>query len=167
MKKEKFKSQLEQTTEKLVEFTREYCFNDFSNNYSYIIVPNVRTTDKHLNKLEITTLKKWNKKKNKRLSFNEVVDLLHNDNKVPLWINISIYESSAEETTLELFCSRRLREEKELMHLNQIPPFNLQVPLTTSYFVRDKKEKFDVNWRKELVEKKNESFIERIKRLLK
>jgi hypothetical protein len=168
MEKQKFKDHLIQATEKLMVFTKDYCFNDFSNNYKYLIVPNSRTidpNDEHLNEVEVKTLKTWNKYEGKSLSIDEVIDLFHHDNKVPVWINISVFESQSNQTIIELFCCRRLREEKELMHQG-LHPFHLQVAMPPDNFKIERDGKFDINWRKRMARQwKKTHFKTKLKRL--
>lgn len=146
MEKEKFEKQLREATIEVVNFTLRYCSNELCENYEYVIVPNVRDKSGHLNKEELKTLSLWNKKQNKRLPFEQVINLLYNNGRVPLWINITVYQSLGSMTVIELLCSRRLREEQELMHKDKIPPFNILISLPPAYNgVQDVK--FDVNWR--------------------
>lgn len=155
MDKIKFRYHLDEATKHLITFTKNQCFNNFIENYRYIITPNSRITDKHLNKLEVAVLKTWNKKKDILLTADQVVDLLHHDNKVPKWIDTTVYEARSNLTVIDLFCSRRLRDENELMHPS-LPPFHLQVSIPPDSFKKDKDGKFDVNWKKEF-EKKHQS----------
>jgi hypothetical protein len=110
-----------------VELTKQYCFNKLPDQYRYILTPNVRTVDpkdEHLTKQEIAVLQKWNKQENQLLTIEQIVYLLHHDNKVPLWINMTIYEARKHITVVDLFCSRRLWAEQDLMHKPIAPPFH-------------------------------------------
>jgi hypothetical protein len=64
MEKKTFRQHLQTATEMVVEFTQQHCFNDFSGEYRYVIVPHGRTTgrgDEHLSASEIAVLEEWNR----------------------------------------------------------------------------------------------------------
>jgi hypothetical protein len=60
---------------------------------------------------------------------------------------MTVYETRSDLTFIDLFCSRRFREEKELMHQG-LHPFHLQVSIPTDSFKKEIDGKFDVNWKK-------------------
>lgn len=169
MDMEKFRQNLDEATRRLVEFTRTLCYNDFTENFRYVITPNSREVEKgdqHLNEMEVSVLKQWNLFKCKLLTADQVVNLVHHDNKVPLWIDMSVYESRPELTVIDLFCSRRLRDESKLMHPG-LPPFHLQVALPPDRLRVEINGKFDVNWKMKLDDKsKPEGFFKKVKRVL-
>ena len=150
MDKVKFRYHLDKATKQLIDFTRTLCYNDFSDSFKYIITPNSRTVDKddeHLNEKEISVLKSWNKFEGQLLTATEVVDLFHHDNKAPVWIDMTVYEARPDLTVIDLFCSRRLREEEELMYQG-LHPFHLQVATPPDFSKVEIDGKFDVNWKK-------------------
>jgi len=49
MDKNMFRQQLNAATKQVIEFTRQVCINELVSNYKYILVPNVRAYDEHLN----------------------------------------------------------------------------------------------------------------------
>jgi len=150
MDKIKFRYHLDEATKQLIVMTKTLCYNDFSDNYNYILTPNLRTVDKddkHLNEKEISVLNSWNKFEGKLLTAMEVVDLFHHDNKVPVWIDMTVYEARPDLTVIDLFCSRRLREEEELMHQG-LHPFHVQVATPPDSLKVEIDGKFDVNWKK-------------------
>ena len=154
MDKDIFSRHLDEATKMVVELTKQHCFNELSDQYRYILTPNVRTVDpkdEHLTKQEIAVLQKWNKQESKLLTTEQVVYLLHHDNMVPLWINMTIYESRRHLTIIDLFCSRRLRGEQDLMHKPVVPPFHMLVPMPPDY---EEGVRFDINWKKERFGKK-------------
>lgn len=149
MDKIKFRYHLDEATKQLIVMTKTLCYNDFSDNYNYILTPNLRTVDKddkHLNEKEISVLNSWNKFEGKLLTATEVVDLINHDNKVPVWIDMTVYEARPDLTVIDLFCSRRLREEKELMHQG-LHPFHVQVATPPDSLKVEIDGKFDVNWK--------------------
>lgn len=166
MEKVKFAHNLAEATKKLIDFTKTLCYNDFSDNYKYIITPNSReVSSDHLNEKEITVLNTWNKFEGKLLTANQIVDLFHHDNKVPIWIDTSVYEARPDLTVIDLYCSRRLREESELMHPG-LPPFHLQVATPPDNLKFEIDGKFDVNWKKKLHYKhKPQGILTRLKQL--
>ena len=156
MDKAKFKRQLEEATAITAKSTRQYCFNEISERYLYRITPNVRSSDVHLSTEEKSILKLWNKYEDKELETDKIVELLNFDNKVPLWINISIYEADSDVTKIDLTCSRRLREDEELYHKGEVMPFHVLIPIPPNFSGKESDGKFDINWRK--VAKKKTSF---------
>lgn len=169
MEREKFIEHFKKTIELLVDFTKQYCYNDFVENYLFIVKPNDSDFHDGLNEFEKRNLKVLNRHTKKVLVFDQVVDLLHHDNQVPLWINMSIYESKPNATIFELICSRRLRPDEKLFYKAvKYPPFNVQVPTPPDFDLprNDIGEKFDVNWRKLLLEKqKHLNVFEKLKQI--
>jgi hypothetical protein len=152
MIKTKFTQHLNGASISLIDFTKTYCFNEFSDNFQYIISESGGTDIQnmgHLSEKEIAVSATWRTFKGKVMTANQIVELLHHDNKVPLWIDISVYESRSDSTVIQMFCSRRLREEKELMHPG-LPPFHLQVAMPPDQLKVEVDGKFDVNWKKNL-----------------
>lgn len=170
MDKVTFRQHLDQTTTMLVDFTKTLCYNDIAENYKYRITPNSRTVDKdddHLTDIEISVLNIWNKHENSFLTADQIVDLFNHDNKVPVWIDTTIYEAGQDFTIIDLFCSRRLRDDNELYHQGQIMPFHLQVATPPDHLKLQKNGKFDVNWKKRLDENgKSKTLLTRLKTLL-
>lgn len=155
VEKGKFKENLNEVTCMLLQITAKFCYNVLSQNTVYLIVPNSRDKREHLDRLECDVLDIWNKNTNRQLSLDQIVDLLCHDNRVPLWVNISVFESMENITIVELLCSRRLRNENELMHKDKIPPFY------------EEGIKFDINWRvKSKLSQKKPYFSDWFKRIL-
>ncbi len=170
MDKIKFRQHLDEATKRLIDFTKTLCYNDFSNNYKYLITSNSRTiadNDKHLNEKETSVLETWNKSEGKLLTADQVVELLHHNNKVPVYIDCTVYQAEQNLTIIDLFCSRRLRAESELMHPG-LPPFHLQVTTPPQNLKVEINGKFDVNWKKKRDEKsKPKGFLGKLKQLLR
>ena len=106
MDKITFRQHLDQATTMLVDFTKTLCFNDIAENFKYRITPNSRKVDKddgHLTENEITVLKVWNKNENEILTAEQVVDLFHHGNKVPVWIDTTIYEKEIDQLVYQLY----------------------------------------------------------------
>jgi hypothetical protein len=162
MTKEKFKDNLSGAIDSLVSLTRELCSNSLTPKYRFLIRPNTTTINAHLDQEEIRFHNELLLNKDKYMVDKEVIDLLWTNNKVPLWINTSIWESSDRWTTIELVTSRRLRTENEQNKVaDQFPPFHIQVPLSPD---RVDEEKFDINWRMRKLKRKG--LWESIKRIV-
>ena len=170
MDKKTLKQHLDQATTMLLDFTKTLCYNDISDNYKYRITPSSRTVDKDDERLtnnEIAVLNIWNKYENNVFTADQIVDLLHHDNKVPVWVDITIYEARQDVTIFDLFCSRRLRDDNELYHQGEIMPFHLQVAMPPDHLKIERNGKFDLNWKKQLDDKrKPKSLLTRLKHLL-
>jgi len=76
------------------------------------------------------------------LTENEVIELLHRKNKVPVWININVSKSNKNKTTLHLYCAGRYTDNKnELYYKNKIgsSPFGIKSPRLPNDFFDGKK----------------------------
>jgi hypothetical protein len=167
MDKLKFKHHLHKATKLLFELTKTLCYNDLHDNCRYVITPNSRTVDEHLSEEEILILKKWNQYEGKLLTANQIIDFLHHNNKVPVWIDMTIYEAKSDVTVINLFCSRRLRHEAELMHPG-VPPFHVLVSIPPENLKAEINGRFDVNWiKKHDDNQKPKGILNRLKKLIK
>lgn len=162
MTRNKFKDNLDGALESLIGLAKEHCFNSFSSNYRFAVKPNVDILGDHLDQVEIAFHHKLLKYKGRYLTDMAIIDLLWTESKVPLWINISVLESSSYWTTIELMTSRRLRTEQELNKVvDRYPPFHIQLPLPPG---AGDEEKFDINWKN--VKTKNGALLTLLKRLI-
>jgi len=167
MDKLKFKQHFENSLEQLVDLTKQYCYNDLVEDLGFIIEPS--GTDIHndlddFEKKNVTTLLQF---KDKLLTVNQVVALLSLDGKVPLWINMTVYESRSDLTVIHLLCSRRLRMDNQLFYnAVKFPPFNVLVAMPPDPLRQNIQGKFDVNWKKRFDNKqKPKSLWTKLKRL--
>jgi len=152
MNKLQLRKNLEKASLNLIVLAEESYSNIFSTNFKYLLRPNVRSVDlrnNHLNNLEIKNLAIWNRYANQKLDKEEIVDLLIKDEKVPVWINISIIESQKDYTLIELLCSRRLRTEQDLIHKGEWTPFHLLIDNSTEMSAKNNEGKFDINLKKQ------------------
>lgn len=153
MDKATFKHRLDLASSALLDFSKQMCFNEFSNNYQYKILPDNITFDENtttpedLTEQDILVLKKSEKLRNQLLTSEQIVDLFYWDNKVPVWIDMTVYEAQKDLTVIELLCSDRLRDDKELYNNGEITPFRIKVAMPLEYRNRLNNIKFDVNWR--------------------
>jgi hypothetical protein len=169
MTKEIFEQRLNDVTKLLIDFTKRYCFNDFSSTIKYVVVPNSRDIDSHLDPFEVSLLKKLNNLRSKPLSLKEVSQALYKNGKVPLWINITVYETNRQITIIELCTSRRFRQDHELNHIaDQYPPFHPLVPVPPDSLRIEKDGKYDINYQKKFRElMQPEGFMRRIRSFLR
>lgn len=64
------------------------------------------------------------------LTDNEVVDILYRNNKIPVWIDISVLKSSIKTTTFNLLCSGKYTDNKNEYYYNDngSGPFGVKGP---------------------------------------
>lgn len=163
-----FKEHLDNSLKLLVDITRQHCYNNISENFKFLIQPSGSDFHDGLNDYEKNNLVHLNKFLDKHLSIDQAIDLLYHDNKVPLWINTTVYESKNDLTVIHLFCSRRLRNDEELFYKAvKYPPFNVLVPIPPDPLRKDIDGKFDINWKKKLDDRqKPKSILTRIRQIL-
>jgi len=163
-----FRQHLDNSLKLLLDITRQHCYNDISEDFKFIIQPSGTDFHDGLNDYEKKNLTILNQFGNRLLTAEQVIDLLYHDNKVPLWINATIYESKKDLTVIHLFCSRRLRHDNDLFHQAvKYPPFNVLVPLPPDPLRKEINGKFDINWKKQLDDRqKPKSILKRIKQFL-
>jgi len=168
MNQEQFEIKLKEAAKFLIDFTREYCFNHFPDEYRFTVTPNTRTPDKHLNETEITVLDGQNRQEGKLLTADQVVKLICIEEMVPVYINLSVYEATDNLTIIDLYTSRRLRNTKEVENkTDKYPPFHPVVPVPPDHLKVEKDGKYDINWKKRLDEKQRpKGVLQKIKKLL-
>jgi hypothetical protein len=160
---------LDQSLKVLMDLTRQLCYNDLAEPFAFVIQPSGTDSHSGLNELEKKHLTVLKRQANKLLTADEVVEILCHDNKVPLWINTTIFESRPDLTVVHLLCSRRLRTCDQLYNRAvKYPPFHLLAPIPGYIAVQDAKEKFDINWKKQLNDdRKPRSVWSRLKQLVR
>lgn len=153
----------------LHDWTSQNCFNELSDNHKFIIEPSERTVSDHLTEKENGYLKVWNKLEGRQISFDQVVDLFYKDNKMPKWVDSSIYFSTPNLTVVHLLFSREFRDENEVYYLERgTSPFKAVVSIPPDNLKVLKGDKFDVNWKKCWDDERNQSpFITKLKRIFK
>ena len=138
------KYNLQEISKATIQFAKELTWNDFSDNFCFVIMPNVLDDSDHLDNDERINLEQRKEELNKLLTIGEVIDRLWFSEKVPVWINVSIYKATKRKTIIELMTSRRFRKD-DYMHKNTgFPPFHIAIP-TPPY--QKGNEKFDINWK--------------------
>ena len=165
MTKEKFIDHFKLLLVHLRELTENFCFNEISENYTFILEPSERSSSQHLTEEENEYLKSWNKLENKEITFDQVVDLFYKNGKTPKWADCNVYLSTLEKTVVKIYFSRQFKEEKEIYYLESgTGPFKAIVN-TSFQNVKDSNGKFDVNWKAKLEKKKSKSLLNEIKRM--
>ncbi len=148
MEKQQFIDNFKLLLVQINSLTSEYCFNELSNNYKFIIEPSQQEISNHLSEFENGFVKKWKTLQGKQLTFDEVVDLFHQHNKTPKWVDCSVYYSTSEITIVHLFFSRKFRDESEIYYLEWgTGPFKALVTLPPDHRKVMHGDKFDVNWK--------------------
>jgi hypothetical protein len=159
MTQQKFIQNFSVLVSSLYELTEAYCHNPLSPVPVFLIEPSTYVTSDHLTAEENSYLKTWHKLKNKTLCFDEVVELLYRNGKVPLWANCTVYHAAKNKTVIKILFSRRFRSGDAVYYLDQgTGPFKAQVALPADYIQGTR---FDVNWKK-LQDDKKKNFITRL-----
>ncbi len=165
MDKDELLYKLQEATQVILAFTEKYTTNTYSSNIKYLIVPNDRAASDHLTVREIELLQAFNNVENKELFADECISLLWDNNKVPLWINMDVFESTPIKTVIMLTTSRRFRNSEDLS-IQQYAPFHLGVPIPPNHEMSENN-KFDINWRRDLSMKNKENTRSFFSRLFK
>lgn len=163
MTKEKFIENFKLLLVHLRDLMEEFCFNDISENYKFVLEPSERNVSGHLTKDENEYLKTWNKLENKEISFEQVIELLYKNGKTPKWADCNIKSSTLDKTVVKIFFSRQFRDESEIYYLERgTGPFKAVV--NTPYkSIENSSEKFDVNWKEKLEKSKIKNIFSKIK----
>jgi hypothetical protein len=149
----------------LDDLTRQLCNNELATNYKFILEPSDRKASDHLTTTEKEYLKIWNGLENKQITFDRVVDLFFKDGKTPKWADCNVYYSTTDLTIVKIFFSREFRDEKEIYYLDRgTGPFKAVV--TTPFDYSENRPKFDVNWKKNLDDRKSKNIWTKIKQLI-
>ena len=152
-------------SKQLLELTDVYVSNELSDNMWYMVVPSNPEKSDHLTSFELEQLDRVNCFAGEGLSATQVITLLWLDRRVPLYINMEVWKSEGERTLIQLLCSRRYRQDQDLLRgTDTNPPFHIQVGLPPEY---QQGQKIDVNWK---CEKPKSNWLQRswstLKRLI-
>jgi hypothetical protein len=135
-------------------------------NYRFILEPSDRAISDHLTTTEKGYLKTLNRLENKQLTFDQVVELFFKEGKTPKWADCNVYYSTKDLTVVKIVFSRQFRDEKEIYYLDRgTGPFKAVV--TTPHYNSENGDKFDVNWKKDLDDKKQKRLWTKVKRLIR
>lgn len=166
MNKENFINNFRLLLIHLGKVTRQLCVNNLSTTYEFILEPSEWTISSHLTTEENEYLNTWKKFKNKRIKFDQVVDLLFKEGKTPKWADCNVYYSTKDLTVVKIFFCRQFRDEREIYYQDRgTGPFKAVV--TTPFYYSENGDKFDVNWKKDLDDKKQKGLWTKVKQLIK
>ena len=165
--KDQFRQHLDNSLKLLIDITRQHCYNIIIDNFKFIIQPSGTDAHSGLDDFEKKNLTSLNQHTDNKLTADKVIELLCHDKKVPLWINMTIYESRPDLTIVHLLCSRRLRNDTQLFYKAvKHPPFNVLVSLPPDSLKKMKADKFDINWKKQFDDRqKSKSILTKLKKL--
>jgi hypothetical protein len=162
MDKKQFSARFHDAIDLTIAHTKNFCFNEFSPEHKFLMLPNPSKTAVVLDVDEIAYSKSLKELHHKPQTFDEVIDLLQIGDRNPLWINISVYESGQGITLIELICARRLRKVETIPNnVDKYPPFHVWTAMPPEEFRVKINNKFDVNWRS--VADKNKGFFDKVK----
>ncbi|MFH0895095.1 MAG: hypothetical protein V2A54_11735 [Bacteroidota bacterium] len=146
MTKQTFKNNLLLATQYLIPYTREFVLNKLkSEDFFYTILSNSLEVDEHLNLEEREMLQKRCAELKKYMKIDCVVERLCINDKVPVWVNLSISRATRKHIYIELFISRRFRKDDYMYKNSPFTPFHITVAFPPRK-VNDKS-KFNLNWK--------------------
>ncbi|WP_269235410.1 hypothetical protein [Flavobacterium flavigenum] len=165
MTREKFIENFKLLLVHLHDLTEEFCFNEISKNYKFVLEPSGRNSSEHLTKDENEYLKTWNELENREISFDQVAELLYKNGKTPKWADCNIELSSLDKTVVKIFFSRQFKDESEIYYLEKgTGPFKAVVNIPYKN-IENPDEKFDVNWKANLEKSKTKNIFSKLKYL--
>lgn len=148
MTKEDFAHHLASAATSALAFTRTLCWNRLADTVDFVIRPDTLTGDApYLSPLEWARFQTRKQEMGRRFTAPEVIDRLWVEQQVPVYIDLSVYWTSATKTTLELCIDRRLRQQgAEIYHQEEgYPPFHVVVPVPPYAVERGS---FHSNWQR-------------------
>ncbi|CAM3712990.1 hypothetical protein [Flavobacterium chungbukense] len=128
MKKEEFLFCLKGASFVALKFAERYVKDKLVTDFKYNVILTVAGNIVGVKQFEIYPEEKDIIKLD--LTDNEVVDLLYRNNKIPIWIDISVLKSSRKSTTFNLLCSGKYSGDKDDYYYNEngSGPFGVKSP---------------------------------------
>lgn len=128
MRKEDFYHQLIAASSATLRIGQQYVSNHLNHDLAYVVVLN-QSYDAERKNDEIV-YPEDNGKVHCHLSQLEVVDLLHRDNRCPMWIDISVAGADEKVTLLILLCCGRYHADESRLYYNWqgTQPFGIKSP---------------------------------------
>lgn len=128
MKKEEFLFRLQSASLIALKFAERYVKDKLVTDFKYNVILTVAGNIVGTKQFDIYPEEKDIIRLN--LTDNEVVDLLYRNNKIPIWIDISVLKSSRKSTTFNLLCSGKYSDDNEDYYYNQNAsgPFGIKGP---------------------------------------
>ncbi len=147
MEKPLLRRQLERATEIAIEFARRYCHQRLLGPAVYRVLPN-QSFDENRSPDEVVfpdeagaalDATPW--------SGDRVVDWLWRDGRVPVWVDISVFDERSSEVVVQLLCAGRWSANPERLHYEldgHRSPFGIKSPpLPRAWQDGDQ---FDIGW---------------------
>lgn len=129
MTKLEFHNLLTHSTNSAFDFAKKYVTNDLPNNYKYIAHLNISNDNTNLKQFDIYP--EDDHKITELISSADVVELLFRDNKVPVWIDISVEYLNKENTIFRLLCAGRYSSDSNEFYYSKqgTGPFGIKSPV--------------------------------------
>ena len=126
------------------EFAKQYIINELKPNYKYSVFLNVSVDNQNLKQFDIYPID--NDKKVEYISDKEVVKLLCRNEKVPVWIDISVDSIHKNQTIFRLLCAGRYSEDENEFYYNEqgTGPFGIKSPIFPANYIEGEKFKLKV-----------------------
>jgi len=149
----------------LEKLSLEYCTNDLSKNFKFILEPSGRETSEHLTPEENGYMATWNSIADQEMTFDEVVDLLCKDRKTTMWADCHIVHADAQATVVKITFSRRFRDGSDIYYMDWgTGPFKALMRMPPDR--KPGSARFDVNWHKEFDKQAKKPLSEETKKRL-
>jgi hypothetical protein len=147
MTKNEFHTLLVDCSKHSFEFAKKYLIDNLPNNILYIVKLNSSNDDLSLKQFDMYP--DDNGKIIKYINSDAVVDLLFRNDKVPVWIDVSVDSVYKNNTIIELLCAGRYSEDLEEFYYSKqnTGPFGIKSP-TFPIGHKDNGEKFHLKQKK-------------------
>jgi hypothetical protein len=135
------------------DFAKEYIIDELKPIYIYSVSLNISVDNPNMKQFDIYPID--NNKKVEYISDKEVVKLLCRNEKVPVWINISVESIYKDQTIFRLLCAGRYSEvENEFYYYKGgTGPFGIKSPTFPPNYIegvkfklKERKRKSIINW---------------------
>jgi hypothetical protein len=127
MTKQEFLFRLKNASYIALEFAERYVTDKLVSDFKYNVI---FTPSNHDNDVQFAIYPDDEGIIKLNLTDIEVIDLLYRKNKVPIWIDISVLESSRKTTTFNLLCAGRYSDDDDELYYNEdhAGPFGIKSP---------------------------------------
>lgn len=133
------------------DFAKRYIIDELKPNYKYSVFLNISVDDPSLKQFDIYPID--NDKKIEYISDKEVVKLLCRNEKVPVWIDISVESIYRDQTIFRLLCAGRYSEDENEFYYNKrgTGPFGIKSPTLPPNYIEGEKFKLKERKRKSII----------------
>ena len=134
MTKEEFRILINRVSPTSFKIAQHYLINKLQPKFKYDVYLNQSQENSSQSKFDYYP--EENDKIETKLTNKEVCDLLYRNGKLPVWIDIFVYQSDTTTTTFKLICAGRYSEdEKEYYyHSKGTGPFGIKSPILPSSY---------------------------------